>query len=115
MIGTSNENPILNTVVYTVETADEHIDEYTENVIHDNIYSQVDRYGYNYGMLYESVEHRKTDVSIPKESGYYFTRTEVKSRSTTTKGWQLKVKWESVENSYIALKDINNANPLEMV
>ena len=41
-IGTSNENPILNTEVYNVETPDGHKAEYIENIIAEILYIQVD-------------------------------------------------------------------------
>ena len=50
LIGTSNDNPILNTAVYSVETPDGHIAEYTANFIAENLYSHVYRVGYNYRM-----------------------------------------------------------------
>ena len=59
--------------------------EYTENVIAENLYSQVDGNGYNYSMLYEIIGHRKTDDEIPMESGYFKTRTGVKKRLISTK------------------------------
>ena len=61
-------------------------------------------------MLYEIIGHRKIDDSIPIESGYYETRTGVKIRVISTKGWQLKVKWYSGKTSYIDLKDIKDTN-----
>ena len=66
-------------------------------------------------MLYEIIGHRKIDDSIPIESGYYETRTGVKSRVITIKGWQLKVKWESGKTAYISLKDIKKINPAEIL
>ena len=35
-------------------------------------------------------------------------------RVINTKGWQLKVKWDSGETSYISLKDIKENNPVEI-
>ena len=42
LIGTSNDNPIINTAVYNVEDPDGNTDEYTEKVIAENLYIQVD-------------------------------------------------------------------------
>ena len=45
-MGTSNENPMLNTAVYSVETPNGHIAEYKSNVIFKNLFSQVNGDGY---------------------------------------------------------------------
>ena len=66
-------------------------------------------------MLYEIVGHREAYDTIPTESVYYETRTGVKSRVITIKGWQLKVKWESGKTAYISLKDIKKINPAEIL
>ena len=85
LIGTSNENPIINTALYNVENPDGHIAEYTANVIAEILYIQVEGYGYNYSILYEIARHRNTDDTIPMNSGYYDTRTGVKRRVILTK------------------------------
>ena len=77
MIGEPNDNPIINTAVYIVETPNGHISEYTANIITEILYIQVCVDGYNYSMLYEIVGHRKTNDEIPMESRYYETRTGV--------------------------------------
>ena len=61
-------------------------------------------------MLYEIVGHRNTDDAIPMDIGYYETITGIKRRLITTKGWQLKVKWDQGKTSYITLKDIKETN-----
>ena len=58
--------------------------------------------------------HRRTEDAIPIEKGYYETRTGIKRRVITTRGWQLEVKWESGETTFIALKDIKESNPIEI-
>ena len=45
--------------------------------------------------------------------GYYKTRTGVNRRVISTKGWKLKVKWNSVETSYIYLNDIKETKLVE--
>ena len=65
-------------------------------------------------MLYQIVGHRKIDYAILTDSGYYETRTGVKIRVINTKGWQLKVKWDSGETSHMDLKDIKETNPVDI-
>ena len=47
IIGKYDSNPILNTMVYDVKFTDGSIHEYGENVMVDNIYSQVDSEGFH--------------------------------------------------------------------
>ena len=114
LIGSYNENPILNTSVYTVQSPDGTISEYTANVIAENLWNQVDYDGWDYNQLYEIIGHRKTEEAVPIEQGFYETRTGAKRRVITTKGWDLQVKWESGESTFIALKDIKESNPIEI-
>ena len=65
-------------------------------------------------MLYEIIGHKKTDDAIPMESGYCYTRTGVKRKVITTKGWQPKVKWDSCKTLYIDFKYVKKTNPMEM-
>ena len=48
LIGTSNDNPILNTAVYNVVTPDGNIHEYAANVIAENLWNQEDDDGYDF-------------------------------------------------------------------
>ena len=114
LLGKYDENPILNTSVYNVESPDGTISEYTANVIAENLWNQVDYDGWDYGQLYEIIGHRKTADAVPIEKGYYETKTGAKRRVITTKGWELQVKWETGETSFIALKDIKESNPIEI-
>ena len=114
LLGNFNENPILNTAVYNVESPDGTISEYTANVIAENLWNQVDNEGYDYSLLYEIVGHRKTEDAVPIEKGHYETKSGAKRRVITTKGWELQVKWESGETTFITLKDIKESNPIEV-
>ena len=114
LIGKSNDNPILNTAVYNVKTPDGMIHEYTANTIAENLWNQVDNDGWDFSLIYEIVGHRKNEDAVPKDKGFFETRTGTRRRVVTTKGWDLKVKWEGGETSYIPLKDIKESNAVEV-
>ena len=44
-VGNSNDNPLLSTAIYNIQTPDGHIAEYTANVIAENLWAQVDDVG----------------------------------------------------------------------
>ena len=96
VIGKSHNNPVLNTAVYNIETPDGNIYEYTANVIAQNLWDQVDDYGYNYNNLYDIIGHRKNeDDAISQADGFYETSYGVKRKVITTNGWDFNIKWES--------------------
>ena len=114
LIGKVHDNPLLNTAVYLVETPYGRLEEYSANVISENIYSQVDDDGYNFDLLYEIIDHKSDDTTMHKKDGYFHKKSGTKRRVITTRGWKLRVKWETEEHPWIALKDIKASNPVEV-
>lgn len=114
LIGSSNPNPILNTAVYNVETPDGTIHEYTANTIAETLWDNTDDDGWDYGLLYEIVGHRKNAQAVPKSQGFIETPTGSRKRVVTTKGWDMKVKWETGEISYVPLKIVKESNAAEV-
>ena len=56
--------------VYNIDTPNDHKNDYTSNVISENIYIQLDSERYNYSMLYLIIGHRNKYDAIPMESEY---------------------------------------------
>ena len=56
--GTYNKNPIHETRVYDVMFPDGAVCHYAENIIAENMYSQVDSNGYHTLLLNEITDHR---------------------------------------------------------
>ena len=50
IIGDYNNNSILNTMIYDFEFPDGEVQEYSANVIAENIYAQVDVEGHSYNI-----------------------------------------------------------------
>ena len=78
LIGSSHPNPILNTLVYDVETPGGNLHEYTANVIAEHLWNQVDDNGYDYRLLYEIIGHRRSKDAVKIQDGFYTTQTGVK-------------------------------------
>ena len=114
-IGTFNQNPILNTKVYDVIFPDGSISQYAANIIAENIYSQIDEDGYRYQLLLKCIlDHCKGGRAVPKSEGYVVSKNRNKARKQTTKGWYFKVKWRDGTDSWVALKDLQESNPLQV-
>jgi hypothetical protein len=112
--GSFNRNPILDTRVYEVMFPDGEMRRYSANVIAENMYSQVDSEGYQYNLLDEIVAHRSTGEAIQENDGWHMDKKGNKVRRLTTKGWYLNVQWKDGTQQWIALKDLNESNPVEL-
>ena len=115
LIGTYDSNPILNTMVYEVEFPDGRIQEYSANLIAENMLSQVDDEGFSTTMMEGIIDHKKDEaVAISKSDAYLTTHTGQRRRQKTTQGWKLLVKWKDGSETWIPLKDLKESHPVEV-
>lgn len=114
LIGQYNENPILNTALYQVETLDGNIHEYTANRIAEHLWNQADDDGWDFNVMYEIIGHRREDDAVSKEDGFTTTTSGTRKRVITTKGWMIEVKWETGETSFVPLKVIKESNAADV-
>ena len=110
VIGTYNNNPILDTRVYDVMFPDGAVQQYSANIIAENLYSQVDEEGHRYQLMEGIVMHRRDGSAVTKEEAY---DSRGKMR-LTTKGWDLCVAWKDGTSSWLPLKEIKNSFPIEV-
>ena len=113
-LGTYNSNPILNTRIYDVMFPDGSIQQYSANVIAENIFSQVDEEGFRYILLDEIVDYRKDETAVDMDDAFVEDRYGKKTRRITTKGWSFLVNWKDGSQSWVPLKDIKESNPVEV-
>jgi hypothetical protein len=98
-IGTTNDNPILDTRVYEVALNDDIVLEYSANVIAENLYSQVNQEGHLLVLLDLILNHKKSHA---EETSNFITVKDRKCRRVTTKGWKLCVRWNKLGDSCTA-------------
>jgi hypothetical protein len=115
LIGRSNRNPLLDTSLYEVEFDSGETEAYNANIIAESIYLQVDDDGYTTYALKEIVDHR-TDATtaLRLDDAYTTTQSGAKRLQQSTKGWQLCVHWNEESTTWVALKDLKDANPIEV-
>ena len=113
-IGTRHPNPILNTRVYEVQFTDGHLEEYAMNTIAENIYSQIDSEGRRFVLMDEIIDHKKDGSAIYGDDAYTTDKRGRKHQRITTKGWKLLVKWKGGLTTWEHLKDLKEANPVEV-
>src|SRR6056300_794971 len=103
-MGTYDDNPALNTIMYEVEFDDGMVQEYGATSIAENILNNVDEDGFSSPMFQTIVDWKKDPkVAVPKSQAYVQS-TSGKRLRKTTKGWKLKVKWNDGTASWIDLK-----------
>jgi hypothetical protein len=65
-IGTTNDNPLLDTRKYAVEFRDGRVESVSANLIAQNLYSQLDDKGKRHILLTGIVDHRRDERAIDK-------------------------------------------------
>ena len=113
LIGKSHRNPILDTSVYEVQFEDGVVDRYTANQIAEHIYSQIDGEGYGKTYLEEITDHRCDINAVPKERGWVY-KDGRKYPCQTTKGWFFECKFKDNTTKWLKLKELKEANPVEL-
>jgi hypothetical protein len=110
--GRANANPMLDTRAYEIEFPDGRIDEYTANVIAENMYSQCDIEGRQYSLM-EGIIYHITDGHAVAPAEMYIKHRSNNKVTKTTKGWHLCVEWKDGTTSWERLEDLKESNPVE--
>ena len=114
VIGTHDDNPLLNSIVYDVEFPDGAVKQYSANTIAENMFAQVDSEGHQYQLLMGITDHSKDESAVAKEDGYFVTKRGQRRMKQTTAGWKLLVQWKDGSERWIPLKDLKESNPVEV-
>jgi hypothetical protein len=104
---------MLDNRTYEIEFPDGRSDEYTANVIAENMYSQCDIEGRQYNLMEGIVDH-KTDGHAVEPSYMYIKNVKNKKVRKTTKGWNLCVEWKDGTTSWERLAYLKESNPVEV-
>ena len=112
-IGTANDNPILDSRMYEVEFQDGHRASMAANAIAENLFSQIDDEGNRHVLFDEIADHRTNGKHITQQDAFVVTRTGTRRRRETTVGWELLVRWKDGSTTWVALKDMKDAYPVQ--
>jgi hypothetical protein len=104
---------MVDTRTYEIEFPDGHSDEYTVNVIAENMYAQCDAEGRQYKLVEGNIDH-KTDVHAIDRANMYIKHGSNKHVRKTAKGWHLCIEWKDGTTSWERLADLNESKPLEV-
>ena len=91
MIGTFNENPLLNTLLNECELNDGTMKEYAANTIASNIFMESDANGFSSSLLYHIVDHECSGEAIRMAGKYITMTTGTRRMRQTTVRWKFLV------------------------
>ena len=114
IIGTYDDNPMLNTIVYDVEFPDGAVKQYAANTIADNMYAQVDSEGYQHSLLDSIIDFGTDGNAIVRGNEFVVTRRGRRRLRKTTVGWKLLVAWKDGSEQWIPLSIMKESNPVEV-
>ena len=83
-IGTTNENPLLDSRAYEIECLDGSYEVITANIIAENLFMQVDDEGQRQLMLEEIIDYWVDSTAVPIKDSHYFTKNGLKIKKHTT-------------------------------
>ncbi len=114
MIGTFNENPLLNTLLYECEFNNGTTKESAANTIASNIFMESDADGFSSSLLYHIVDHKCSGEAIRMAEKYITTKTSTKRMHQTTAGWKFLLEWANSSRQWIDLKILKESNPVKV-
>ena len=115
VMGSYNDNPILNSIVYDVEFPDGQVKEYAANILAENMMSQVDPDGPNQRLMEAIVDcKKKLATVVPINDKYLVTRTDQRKLRKTTQGWSFLVRWKDGTESWVKLVELKDSYAVEV-
>jgi hypothetical protein len=111
--GQANANSMMDTITNEIEFPDGHSDEYTANVIAENMYAQCDIEGRQYNLMEGIVDHKIDGHAIEPDDMYIKHGSKKKVRKTTN-GLHLCVEWKDGTTRWEHLLDLKESNPVEV-
>ena len=94
LMGSYDDNPTKNSMIYDVEFPNGEIREYSTNLIFENMYSQVDANGHSHTLLDSIIDYTKDGNAVEKDDMYIYTKSGQRRQCKTTHGWKLLVLWK---------------------
>lgn len=114
LIGSENSNPILDTRIYNLEFPDGRVEEYSMNIILENLMAQVDDEDYDLGIFKEIIDVcQDKNEAIPKRDNGFTYISGRKKPIINTKGWELLIKWSNNSTNWVPLATVKESFPVQ--
>jgi hypothetical protein len=112
-MGRYRSNALLDTRQYEIQHEDRTVAAVSSNIIAEGIYSAVDQEGRSNTILKSIQDPRLTNKAITKENGFTTNQYGVSRPKITTAGVELEVEWCDGSVSWVELKAMKEASPVE--
>ena len=107
-IGIALYNPIIDTRMYEFKYQDGHTAALAENIIAENLFTQVDEER-DRSVLFDNILDVRTDgTQVLQQDTFVTTSIGTQRRVITTKGWEVNLKWKDGNTTWNKLKDIKD-------
>jgi hypothetical protein len=100
--------------LYQVQFPEGQVEEYSANVIAQNLYSQLDSEGHRFVLLEDIIDYEKNEDAVPYENRFIISNNGNIHKRCTTKGWSLCVLWKDGSTSWESLKDLKESFPIQV-
>ncbi|KAL7527783.1 hypothetical protein ACHAWF_002305 [Thalassiosira exigua] len=84
------------------------------NKIAENLYAQVDDEGREILRFAYIIDHRKDSTALTEEKSFIKVQGGESKCIKTTKGWEMLVEWKGGTSSWLRLRDVKEASPVEL-
>jgi hypothetical protein len=98
-----------------LEFPDGRVEEYSMNIIMENLMSQVDEYGYDVGFFDEICGANKNEQIAITQGDHTFTEVNgIRKPIITTKGWSILIKWKDQSTNWVPLSIAKESFPTQV-
>jgi hypothetical protein len=104
---------VLDSRTYEIKFPYGRSDEYTANVIAENMYAQCDTDGNQFNIMDCIIDHKKDEHAL-ECADMYIKNGSNKKFIKTTKGWHLCIEWKDGKISWERLVDLKEINHVEV-
>ena len=113
-IGTSNDNPLMDTRIYEVEYLDGHKASLSANSIAQNLFATIDEEGNRYVLLDSIIDCRTDGTEVKAKDATITSTNGGRRKRETTKGWEVLLQWKYGSTTWESLKDIKECHPVDL-
>ena len=113
LLGTRNDNPILDTRMYEVEFPDGEVTEFTANVIAENMWAQCNLDGTQQILLQDIIDHKFTKEAVKFADRFVYIDGR-RYMKKSTKGVLLLCQFKDGSTAWQRLADLKESYPIEV-
>jgi hypothetical protein len=78
------------------------------------MFAQVEDEGNRHVLFDEIVDYRTNGTEMKQQDAFIANKSGSKRRRETTKGWEMLVQWKDGSTTWVALKDMKEAYPVQV-